>query len=483
MTRKAMIRLVAIISLVFMFVVGCDSKDNDTTTDTEPGTDNVDNTGDEGEEPEGLPPMTDEEITLTFSTWLDANVYESMAEAFMEKYPNITVEVIYGDIGEYNDFLTNLASNGDLPDVFWYLGNVDVPIRNMWLGDFTEYFESDPETNNLLDTLAAYGYFDGERKMAAASAYFPFTIFLDENLFEQQNVDMPSPDWTYNEMLDLIEKMTIPEQGIYGMSSGTNLVTMAPIVNEDAYGEFGWDGEKFDMTGQWAESTNKRAEFIRNGNHAPFGGTDEAEAAFGDRDIWAAETGRVAIQFDYYPTIGTFKQDVFTDKGIKWVPYPVPKGDHAETLNKPAFVDFGTISPATEHPREAYELLKWMGWGRDGWETKIDIYKQMQNEDPNYHPEGLPLVKDEDLWASYRELLPEGDYYQDYLDRVKYPVPLGGAVLPGFESFLNEVYFGGEYGNVEQAVIDGEINALNIAPDLTDMLNQYYSDAMDELFY
>lgn len=477
-----MYTLLSVILAVFLLVAGCSSSD-DTPSDSNTGSD--DGAG-ETEETADLPPMTDEEITLTYASWQNLELQRFLADKFMEKYPNITVEIVELEQEGWNDHLTNLASTGDLPDVFWYMGNVDVPIRNMWLGDFTEFFEADPETDNILDTLVNKGYFDGERKMAAPAAYQPYTVFLDENLFEQQNVDMPSPDWTYSEMLDLIEKMTIPEEGIFGYNTYTQIFTMAPIVNADADGEFGWDGEQYDMTTEWADSITQHAEFVRNGNHAPFFDTDEAEAAFGDRELWAASSGRVAMQLDAWWTVDLFGTDEFADKGIKWVPYVVPQGDDATSLNKPAFVDFGSISDATEYPREAYELLKFFGWGREGWEAKLEAFKTLEREDGELvfsHPDGLPLIKDQDIWDELRTLLPEGQYYDDFLARATHPIPLGGAAMPGFQTFLDEVYFGGEYDNVERAIIEGEVNAHDIAPNLTEFINQYYQDALDELFY
>src|SRR5699024_4791344 len=195
------------------------------------------------------------------------------------------------------------------------------------------------------------------------------------------NVVRTSADWTYSEMIDLMKKMTVPEEGIFGYNTFTKLVTMAPIVNQDGKGEFGWDGESYDLTKDWAEATNQHAEFVRSGVHAPLFDTDEAEAAFGDRLLWAANTGRLAMQLDAWWTIDLFSQPEFVDKGMNWVPYVVPKGDNAETLHKPAFIDFGAISAATEHPREAYEMLKFFGWGKEGWEAKIEAFKTLENED------------------------------------------------------------------------------------------------------
>lgn len=432
-----------------------------------------------------LAAMTEEEITLTFASWENPELQQHLAKDFMEKYPNITVELVTVDQENWNDGLTNLANTGSLPDVFWYQGNVDVPIVNGWLGDMTEQWEADPESSEVLETLQQTGYVDNERKMAAAVFYQPYTVFLDENVFNKLNVDMPSPDWKYSEMIDLMKKMTVPEQEIFGYNDFTKLVTMGPIVQADSLGEFGWDGEKFDMTAYWAESMTQQAELMRTGVHAPFFDTDEAEAAFGDRLLWAASTGRIAMQLDAWWTKDLFATDEFVDKGIKWVPYPVPQGDNAESQNKPGFVDFGSVSSATEHPREAYELLKFMGWGKEGWNSRLEAYKTLTNDDGSKlftYPAGLPLTQDQTIWDAVAAELPDNEYYKNYLSRVKNPVPLGGAVIPGFQTFLEEVYFGGEYGDVEAAIIAGTVNASDIAADLTEKLNQYYEDAMAEIF-
>ncbi|GAA0296734.1 multiple sugar transport system substrate-binding protein [Gracilibacillus halotolerans] len=474
-----------LLASVFIFVIAGCSSDSASEDDqvNEGGESNTEEGADETNE---LVDITDEEITLSYASWANHELNQYLADKFMEKYPNITVELVQLEQEGWNDHLTNLASTGELPDVFWYLGNVDIAIRNAWLGDMTEYFEADPENENLLDTIKDAGYFDGERKLAAPANYYPYTVFLDENVFEQLNVEMPSPDWTYSEMIDLMQQMTVPEQGIFGYNTFTKLVTIAPIVNPDGYGEFGWDGESYDLTADWADAAMQHAEFVRSGVHAPFFDTDEAEAAFGDRELWVANTGRLAMQLDAWWTVGLFAEPEFVDKGIKWVPYVVPKGDNASTENKPAFIDFGAISSATEHPREAYELLKFFGWGSEGWEHKLTAFETLQDENGQLifqHPDGLPLVKDQEIWDGLRALLPESHYYDDFLARAKHPIPLGGAAQPGFQTFLDEVYFGGEYGDVESATANGEVNAHDIAQDLTEKANQYREEAIQELFY
>ncbi len=478
MKKKNWLKLGCALALTTMFATGCGSSDDNTdSTDAAKG--------DKEEVTADLPEMTDEDITLTYASWMDPNLQKFMADKFMEKYPNITVELVPLEQDTWNDGLTNLANAGKLPDAYWYLGNVDVPIVNGWLGDMTEYWEADPESKNVLETMQDAGYLDGERKLAAACNYYPYTIFLDENVFNKLNVDMPSADWKYSDMLDLMKKVTVPEQGIYGYNDYTLIMTMAPIIQQDAIGEFGWDGEKFDMTKDWADSMEQQAEFVRTGVHAPYFDTDEAEAAFGDRTLWAANTGKIGMQLDAWWTKNLFATDEYVDKGINMVPYPVPQGDNAETEHKPAFMDFGSISSATEHPREAYELLKFMGWGKDGFATRMEGYSTLTNDNGDKiftYADTLPLTQDQESWDLVATELPDNDYYKNFLEHVKEPVALGGATLPGFQTYLDEVHFGGEYGNVESAIIDGEVNAHDVAGELTEKLNQYHEEAMEEIF-
>ena len=462
-----MIKKISLVLLTLLLITGC-SKGKGEDVDL----------GDVSE-------MTTDDITLTYASWQHDAIQDALIDAFEELYPNITVERVSVDNDNWMDGLTNMAGTGELPDAFWYQANVDVPIRNGWLGDMTQFWENDPESKEGLSTLQDMGRFDGERKLAAAVAYEPFAIFLDENVFNKLNVEMPSHDWTYDEMIELMETMTVPEQGIFGYNDYTLLLTMAPIVNGDAVGEFGWDGEKYDLTGEWAKALTQQAEFIRSGVHAPGFDTDEAEAAFGDRLLWSASSGRVALQLDAWWTKNLFATQEFVDKGISWVPYTVPKGANAETEHKPAFTDFGTISPTTKHPREAYELLKFMGWGKQGWEVKLDVYANLLGDDGEKvftFPEGLPITGNQAIWDALEKQLPQNDYYKNFLTHAKEPIPLGGATMPGFQTFLEEVYFGGDYGNVEVEAIEGNINPSDVAQDLTEKLNQYREEALAELF-
>ncbi|MGL4337260.1 MAG: ABC transporter substrate-binding protein, partial [Turicibacter sp.] len=229
------------------------------------------------ESTDGLTPMTTENITLTYASWDNAYMNEYLAQKFMEKYPNITVELVELDQGTWNEGLFNLASTGNLPDVFWYLGDVSASLDNKWLGDMTAYYNADLENANVPASLKEAGVF-GDKRLSAPCKVLPFAIFLDKTVFEKLNVAMPSVDWTYSEMIELAKQMTVPEQSIFGMNQFTQLRTIAPIVNQDSIGEFGWNGESFDLT-EFAKAIEQEREFSRTKVFPPAFGSEEAAQA------------------------------------------------------------------------------------------------------------------------------------------------------------------------------------------------------------
>ena len=427
---------------------------------------------------DGLPAMTTENITLTYASWDNTYMNEYLAEKFMEKYPNITVELIDLEQATWNEGLFNLASTGNLPDVFWYLGDISAPLDNMWLRDFSDLYNADPESDLIPDSIKDAGTF-GDLRLSAPAKSLPYAIFLDRTVFEKLNLAMPSVDWTYSEMIDLAKQLTVPEQSIYGMNLYTELITIAPIINQDAVGEFGYNGETFDLS-EFAKAYEQTREFVRTKVFPPAFGSEEAAAAFGDAEVWSASTGQLGMQVDAIWTANLFETQEFKDKGIDMVIYPVPNGDHATTENKPAFVDFGGLSAVTKHPREAYELLKWMGWGKEGWMHKIDGFANLTYEDGTKvytYPDGVPLLDDKDIWEAYKTLVPQTEEWMAFLDSVHSPVALGGAYIPGFSSFLGWLNEQDIRGQLDR----DEIKASDIETELTEKINEFVREATDKV--
>mgnify|MGYP002510658534 FL=1 len=445
-----------------------------------------------------LPAMTTDEITLTYMHFDSEQLVNRVAEAFMAKYPNIKVEAQAFSTDGYNDTLLNLVQSGQTPDCFMLLGNCDFALSNALLGDMTPYWEADPENQNILPSInsAKLGYYGTDKKLATPIKFFPDAIYCDLNVFETLNIDAPSTNWTWDEMINSFKAATNTDAGTYGFNQFHSLVTYYPISNgNNLIGEFGWDGKEYHME-QWAAGVNQWAELVNGKYHAPYGDTDEMEAWTGDRTMWAAYTGKLGFQIDAWWTyLNLFDTPDYRNRGMEWVPYTTPASQSGYVFG---VLDFGGISSSTEHPREAYELLKWMGWGAEGWQTKLDAYQDVETyaDNPLYRQSmPCPITTDEAVWKEFQESFyptaatrtyqsvhdpvngedlvtadedtKYGKYFDDFFANCKNPVPFGDCQIPGFASFLDTSYraVGDTLGVEDQVRLEGK-NANDFAAEL-----------------
>lgn len=484
------------------------SNNGNTTTDITP-----DPSTEDGDTATGLPAMTTENITLTYMHFDNAVLVDYVAEKFMDKYPNITVKTQPFETGGFNDTLMNMIMAGKSPDCYMVLGNCDFGLSNGLYGDMTEYWENDPENENILTSINDYkiGYFGTDRKLATPMKYFPAAQYADLAVFEKLNVAAPDPtlgNWTWDAFMSSIRATTSAADGIYGFNQFYTPVTFYPIANNsDCIGEFGWNGTTFDMD-LWADGVNQWAELVNSGYRAPVNGTAENEAWLGDATMWAAYSGKLAWQLDAWWTyLNLFDTPDYRNKGMEWVPYASPVNEAGTTFG---VLDMGAISTGTKYPREAYELLKWMGWGVEGWEAKMEAYQTMATEDGNplfRQAMPCPITLDTDIWTEFAQsFYPTaaertyqsvqdtvnnealvtaeedtlyGKYFDAYFASVTRPVPFGDVQIPGFAAFIEGVYNNTVDGvGVETLVLEQGKNAQDYADEMAVKALEYNQQAL-----
>lgn len=536
MKFKRILSLGLVLGLSVGMLAGCGSSSSSSNpgTDGSKGTENQSQGGTDESQSQGgdvtkqLPEMTKDEITLTYMNFDHEDLTKYLAEEFTKIYPNIHVEVIYYPAGGidnvgYNDALYNQISTGNAPDCFMFLGNVDFMLNNAILGDMTEYWENDPENENLLPSIegAKIGYF-GSYKMSTPMKFFPDAIYAELGAYEALNVELPSADWTWDEMVEKFKATTGTANGLkyYGFNQFHNIVTYYPLASDpNTTGEFGFDGTKFDMT-NWAKGTQALADLTNGGYIAPQ--TAEERTAWVGADVWAAYTGQLGHQVDAFWTyLNLFNTPEYRDKGMEWIMLPSPSVEGAEESYKFGVLDMGGISTATEHPREAYELLKFMGWGVEGWKAKLKAYETMLDSAGNpiwTASMPAPITMDEDIWKEYQttffptemeydassvadvwslvsdETVREGytrypktdldakygKYFDAYFEQVKQGcIPYGDTQIPGFATFIAEQYWGDVA--VETQIANGQSTASDWVEPLTTLANQYYHDALQKM--
>ena len=410
----------------------------------------------------------DREIVLTFAAWFDSDLQQHLANAFMEANPDIYVEIVEIDQNSWSSALQNLASTGDLPDAFCTF-DLATAAANGWTADITEYYDADATTQKISEGLKVAGVYGGKRYGLVTEQY-PCLVLLNKTLFEENNVALPGYDWTIDQMYSLALKLTKSNSHQFGL--GSNVLSYLRDVYDAAYStdlwQYGYNpSEGTFNTALLAKGYAKGLEFLNNGV-AGDPSAEELSEWYGDEEIWLPKTGKLAMQLDWYWTIQTVKAKEYVELGQEWLAYPFPVG----TSNRvQTIVNVGCVAESSEHPEEAYELLKFMTFGEEGWKARHKWYKEN-----NKLPASVPIVKDDEVLNLVKELTPGEDYaaVYDSIDRSVADIKKWVPGLTEFNSWMDSQKLWANLRNSSMKVED-------VSGQMEQKLNYYYAECMNKI--
>lgn len=446
--------------------------------------------------------MTTEPITLTYFHFDQDETVQLLAERFMQIYPNITVNVQYENVANYNSTLLTLVNNRQTPDAIMY-SDCDFALSNMLLADISEYWNADDETVNLADTVnsAQLGTFhlQGGQRMGVPVKFFPGAMFVDQKVLETLNLTVPTQQWTWSEMIQLIKDATVLDSpdgmAYYGLGYYNRLDSYYGIASrQDIIGEFGFNGTQFDLT-QWAIGEQEFSDLKLGGYIAPVTETQAMEDWMGDWEGWCGSTGHVAIFSEAFWTFqGTWNTPAYKESyDLDVVPYVVPavsEEDASAGHHSIATIDYGGITTSCQHPREAYELLKFMSFGVDGWATRCEIYSDETITNASglalkYDVMPVPITKDEGVWDAYIDMYCAGmdeehvAHWRNYFASCMQPISFGWTNIAGYWNFCDE-YFNSI--GIHDLVDNGKAQAADYVEEATRKANYYHAQAMLDYF-
>lgn len=444
--------------------------------------------------------LTTENIELKYFHFDQDETVKYLADRFMELYPNIKVTPIYENVATYNDTLLTLVNNQDAPDVIMY-SDADFALSNSLLADITELWNTDPETKEVASTIndCGIGMFGTQHRFSVPVKFFPGVMYIDLKCLDKLNIEAPKRDWTWEQMIKLIKKATVKDssdgKAYYGCGYYNRLDSYYGIASsQDVKGEFGFDGTDFDLTA-WAIGEQEFAELKQGGYIAPQQSTMEMENWMGDFDAWCGASGHVALFTEAFWTFqGTWNTPAYKEEyDLDIVPYVVPavsEEDASADHHTIATIDFGGLTTSCQHPREAYELLKFMSFGKDGWQTRIELYNDETQVNANglalkYDVMPAPITTNEDVWNAYIEMYCKGmddthkSHWQEYFKSCLQPIPYGWTNIAGYWNYCNE-YFNSI--GIHDIVDGGKGKAADYVDEATKKANWYHATAMINYF-
>lgn len=407
--------------------------------------------------------MTTEKITLTYFHFDQDETVNLLAKRFMQIYPNIEVKVQYENVATYNTTLGTLVNNGQAPDVIMH-SDADYALSNRLLKDISAYWNSDDESKNVADTFNTAGlgtyHLEGGMRYSVPVKFFPGVMFIDRNVLNTLNINVPGQDWTWSEMISIIKDATKPAtidgMAYYGLGFYNRLDSLYGIAAGQQYiGEFGFNGKTFDLT-DWAVGEQEFSNLKLSGYVAPERETQEMEDWTTDWEGWAGNTGHAAVFSEAFWTFqNTWNTPSYHENfDLDIVPYVIPsvsEADAGPNHHSIATVDYGGITTSCKYPREAYELLKFMSFGVDGWYTRCEVYANEEITNAagtalKYDVMPVPITKDQGVWDAYIAMFCAGmdeehtQLWKNYFASCMQPISFGWTNIAGYWNFCDEYF-------------------------------------------
>ena len=336
----------------------------------------------------GIEDWMEKEITLRYATWQYNNpeavtIDTLLIDEFMKKYPNIHVEMqIVGEDVTFETNLLTLMEAEDLPDVFLVNRLENLLPYNM-LADITAYFNHDTDTQYIFDSVRDLGIYEGKRYCVPTFIY-PEIWIVNKTLLRQNNTPIPSYDWTWDQMEAIAQAVgnnaTLKTIGLYGTEQYYfELPKIMKLALDQNAGKswlaYGYNGNKFNFLDTAYLNAMQKLEDGLSAQSEGYGwlidNLDEETL-----NVWYGSTedpryaGHVAI---WREPSWSFK-DHMDDLIFDWDIYPGPSGVSGGNT------DIAGVSSLCENKAAAYQLLKWMSFGKDGMVARYSLYEEYSEE-------------------------------------------------------------------------------------------------------
>ncbi|MFP4287380.1 MAG: hypothetical protein ACLFRI_06725 [Candidatus Izemoplasmataceae bacterium] len=414
-------------------------------------------------------------ITLSYADWGDQELNQILIDAFMEEYPNITVELrkdITGAGGEFTANLLNAQAANVLPDVF-AIDNVPTGLSNGMILDITEYWDADEETDLVYPNIADTAVYNGKR-YAVPSFQFIKGIYINLTLLDEYNIPIPDKDWTYDEFVDLA--IDIREAGqadaVYAIDpwfGDLDFEAIWPTQDNADVGYQTFDGEQFHFnTPMWIDAYNAKLDLWAQGVVAQH--TEEELAMIGD--VWPWLAGYTAMSID--GSWNLWMVDTMYDEyGFEVGFWPYPGGEAGQF--PPTILDYAVVSSQTEHPEEAYLLAKWMTFGRRGWEVRLDVMEDRGD----LYLDRFPVADYPEIWEQASDFLDYVEGVRENVELFEYSKPDVDKWLPGYKAFWEWV--SNDDNDYFTRIGDGLITPEVFAAEWEEKINELVEEALNEI--
>lgn len=319
------------------------------------------------------------EIVLEFgmftgSNWdvANANSFVIIDEAiarFEQEHPGVRIHYYSGvRKDDYSEWLSRKLLAGDEPDVFMVLGNDFNQFSSLGvMKNLDDLIEADPDfdPDRYFSSAFRTGQYGGVQYAVPYEAV-PTLMFVNKTLLTREGIEMPDPDWTWEDLYKICQKVTKD-------TDGDGALDHFGIYNfdwKDAVCSNG--GEIFKSDGTACYLTDDRiaesVKYIRQLNELNQGQKVVQE------DFNGGSVAFMPLTFAEYRTYKTYPYKIRRYANFQWDCVTMPAGSQGENLSQVDTLLMG-ISANTREEKLAWEFLKLLTYDEQ-IQTEIFQYSQ-----------------------------------------------------------------------------------------------------------
>lgn len=453
---------------------------------------------------------TTRKTKVTYCGWdlgteSEPTLKSKLIDKFNSEHETIIIEAIRHQ-GSYDAYLSTMASDQSLPDVF-LVNSVPTAVISKLAKDITELTAADEEWKDVESSLKEAITFNNKVfAIPSAQNYMGFMAnydLIDEYApagSEEAEKKFAPGAFTTKEFFDTakITKDATPTDGtgIIGINATGDMINWLPSTL-DTTGKtkhYVWNAEdkKFDFTNQVMidalsaiqELGNKNSKFTFNSYK---GGEQENEACktiFGTTDENTLfESGQMAfLQAATYYSFNIDEEDM----NYKFIAYPDARVVSA--------ADFLCISRSASNPEAAFEVAKYLSYGQAGLTACYELA-----ETGEVKLTGLPITTNKtltDKWFDYVTLPGVKEVYEKVVSGDIEVMVEGNKSVPGFKNARFDFQTGISIEGVRNGdpltigdfiwdVCEGSISindyTTKMTKELADKINEEIVKAYDEI--
>lgn len=307
------------------------------------------------------------QVKLTLAHWTgghEMEIIQAIAEEFQRRNPHIEVEMVGAYEGPWGrDKYVTMFTGGAAPDLLLLnSGNFEMFAARGWLLPLDRFVQNDPEFDvNAFLPASIEG-----SSLGGVLYGLPYDVsnhlpYYNKQMFARQGLPEPG-NWTWEELIDMAKKLTVDQDGdgtidVYGLGLAADEWHWPSILAQFDVQLFSEDGNRLYATSpEFVEFMEWYFSLIHIEGIAPYdpGGIGR----FASQGVAIAHFGPW-----YRPSLELLESKFDYD-----IAYP-PIGDRPGTIY---YVDQFAIASSTNHPEEAWELLKFIA-GPEAWRIKLSL--------------------------------------------------------------------------------------------------------------